>query len=282
MSNEYIIQRRIRQQKLRRKARRSEILMRRIYKFIRFIILLVIIYLLHKVMISHYWILSRDLYNPNLKHIEILGNSIVSNEKILNEMKKVPVNGKAIYKVNPAAIAGEIEHLTPIKRAYVRRFWLPARLVVMIEEITPVITVSPSEEAPDVAAFALSGEIISRDYLPLNPKKFNTIKVLSYGTKGDDYENWDEKKINELYTIAKTIEEYSGEKVQYLDLRIPNNAFAQLETVKIRLGRLDTTLLTRIKAIKGILTSPDIIRLKKSTKYIDLSWQKVKYVNLNE
>ena len=205
----------------------------------------------------------------------------MSDDKIINEMKKETLPNKPIYKINPANMANKIQQLTPIKRAYIRRYWLPARLIVMVEEITPVISVSPSEDAPDVAAFALTGESIGRDYLPL-PDNFKTIKVLSYGNNGDDYEKWDKEKINYLNKLAKFLEVYSGEKLEYIDLRTPHNAFAKLSSVKIKLGELDVSLFERIKPIKDILSSPDIIKLKEHTTYIDLSWQKVKYINLDE
>ena len=282
MSDEYIIERRMKQQKLRRKARRGEILLRRIYKFIRFLILLFIIYLIYRLSGSHYWYLSSNIYNSkDIKRVEILGNRIVSSDRIIAEMKKHEIPNKPIYEINPAAIARGIEQLSPIKKAFIRRYWCPARLIVMVEEVNPIITVAPSEDAPDVAAFGQGGEIISREYLPFN-HNVNTYKVLSYGTNGDDYEKWDTEKINYLYKLAKEIEEYSEEKVEYIDLRTPHNAFAQLQTVKIKLGELDVSLFERIKSLKGILSSPDIIRLKDHTKYIDVSWQKVKYVNLDE
>ncbi len=281
MSNDYIIERRMKTYRLRRKAKRGEIRIRRIYKFIRFIFLLFVIYGLYRLSIAHYWDFTSDLYNPEKNHIEILGNTIVSNEKILNEMQKIPVPKVPLYKYNPAPMAREIEKLQPIKRAYIRRYWFPARLVVMVEEIVPVITISPSEDAPEVAAFALSGEYISREYLPLN-NKYKTVRILTYGTNGDDYEKWDTEKISDIYRLAKTIEQYSGENLQYLDLRTKNDAYAQLDSVKLRLGKIDVSLFERIKGLKGILSSPDVIRLKEHTKYIDLSWQKVKYVNLDE
>ncbi len=282
MSNEYIIQRRERAYRLRRKARRSEILMKRIYKFVRFLVLILIIYGIHRIAVCHYWYLSSNVYDSaDIRRIEILGNNIVSEDKIINQMRQHELPNEPIYKINPSEIANEIEKLSPIKRAYIRRYWFPARLVIMVEEVTPVITVSPSEDAPDVAAFAQTGEIIPRDYLPLN-EKIKTYKILSYGTNGDDYENWDTEKVNYLYKLAKSIEEYSGEKIEYIDLRVPHNAFVQLQSVKFKLGELDVSLFERIKSIKSIQSSDDINSLKHRTKYIDISWQKVKYVNLDE
>ncbi len=280
MSNEYSVERRIKQHKLRRKARRGEITIRRIYKLIRFIFILIIFYGVYRVLMSHYWYLPNDIYtNPNSNQIEILGNKIVKKEKIVGEMKKINLQKKPIYKIDPAPIAQQIETLKPIKRAYVRRFWLPARLVVMIEEVTPAIIVSPTEESQAIIAFAITGEIIQKEYLPLDDS-YKVVKVLSYGTQGDDYEKWDGKKIANLYNLAKNIENYSKEKVEYIDLRQPHNVFVQLTSVKIRLGELDVSVFERIKAIRDIL--PEVKMLKENIKYIDLSWKESKYIKLDK
>ena len=278
MSNEYVVQRRIKHQKLRRKARRGEIAIRRIYKIVRFIFILFIFYATYRLSAAHYWYLPYDLYTQGKgEHLEILGNKIVSDEKIINEMKKFPIEKEPLYKINPAGIAHQIEQLSPVKRAYVRRYWLPARYVVMIEEVTPALIISPSEEAPEVAALAMTGELIGREYLPLNDK-CNAVKILTYGTNGDEYEKWDKEKINNLYKLAKLLEEYSGEKVKYIDLRIKHNAFAQLETAKLKLGEIDVSVFERIKAIHDIL--PQIKQLSEKIQYIDLSWKESKYLKL--
>lgn len=280
MSNEYSVERRIKQHKLRRKARRGEIAIRRIYKLIRFIFILIILYGVYRILISHYWYLPNDIYtNPNSKNIEILGNRIVKKERIIGEMKKINLEKKPIYRINPAPIAHQIETLKPIKRAYVRRFWLPARLVVMIEEVTPAIIVSPTEDTPAVIAYALTGEVIPKEYLPLD-ESYNTVKVLSYGTQGDDYEKWNNERISTLYRLAKNIESYSKERVEYIDLRQPHNIFVQLTSVKIRLGELDVSVFERIKAISDIL--PEVKMLNENIKYIDLSWKESKYIKLDK
>lgn len=276
MTFEYSVERRIRQHKLRRKARRGEIAVRRVYKFIRFLFLIFLFYMVYRCAMTHYWYLPQDIYTKNTsKYIEILGNSIVSKEKILNEMKKFPLPNKPIYQINPDKIANEIEQLSPIKRAYIRRYWLPPRLVVMIEEVTPAITIAPTENAPVVAAFAITGEPIGKEYLPLN-KNIDVVKILSYGTKGDDYNNWTTEKISDLYKIGKLLEQYTSERNQYIDLRNPHNAYAQMETVKLKLGEIDVSLFERIKSIHDIL--PEIKHRKLKVKYVDLSWKDTKYI----
>lgn len=275
----YSVQRRIKQHKLRRKARRVEIIVRRLFKIFRFCLVLFMFYCIYRLANAHYWFFPQDMLSTG-RNIEIHGNSIVSGKKILSEIRKIHIGNEPLYKINPDEMVKELEALPPIKKAYIRRFWFPARLVVMVQEVIPAVIISPSEMTPEVAAYSFDGEFISREYLPLTKKPY-AIKVLSYGTKDDDYEKWDIKKIMSLYRLVKETEHYSGEKVQYLDLRIPNNAFIQLETVKIRLGVLDLGVFERIKELASMMASNDVKRLASNTKYIDLSWSDVRYININ-
>lgn len=276
--SEYIVQRRIKRQKLRRKARRGEIVVRRLYKLIRFCFVLFIFYAAYRLGATHYWYLPQDIYtNPVAKHLEILGNKITPDNKIIGEMQKVILPKEPLYKIDPAETARQIELLPPIKRAYIRRYWLPARLVVMVEEVTPVLTISPAEDAPDIAAFAITGELIPKEYLPLSAKQ-QTTKILTYGTKGDDYENWDIERITNLHNLAIHLEEYSGENVEYIDIRNPKNVFAKLQSVKLKLGKIDESVYERTKSIHHIL--PEIKPLIDKIQYVDLSWKDSKYLKM--
>lgn len=279
MSNEYIVERNMKYYKLQRKARRGEIAIRRLYKFLRFLFIIFIFYAIYRLGYAHYWYLPSDMYtNPKSNSVEILGNKIVNKNRIIGEMKKVPLEKKPLYQINPSDISKQIETLTPIKKAYVRRFWLPARLVVMIDELKPAIVISPSETAPDILAFAITGEIIPKEYLPLN-KDFNTVKILSYGTQGDDYEKWDKERIQYLDKLARHIRTYSGEDIEYIDLREPHNVFVQLKSAKIRLGELDESVYERIKPIGDILS--EVKSLNENVKYVDMAWE-TKYLKLNK
>ena len=279
MSNEYLIERRMKHHKLQRKARRGEIAIRRIYKLLRFLFVLFIFYSIYRLGNTHYWYLPNDIYtNPKHSALKIVGNRIVSNEKIIETMKTVPIDHKLIYKIHPDTIAKQIENLEPIKRAYVRRFWLPTRLVVMIEEYTPAIVIAPSEDAPEVLAFAMTGEIIPKEYLPLK-NTFSTVKILSYGNQGDDYIDWDKDKIQSLNKLSKYLKAYSGEEIEYIDLRQPHNVFVQLKTAKIRLGEIDESVYERIKSLREILA--EVQNLNENIKYIDLAWE-TKYLKLDK
>lgn len=277
MSNEYAVQRRIKHHKLRRQARRGEILVRRIYKLCRFLFVIFIFYATYRLGATHFWYLPANIYDEPSVHLEILGNELTSNEKILSEMRKIPLENEPLYKINPEGTTHQIEQLPTIKRAYIRRYWLPARLVVMVEEVTPAFTISPSEDAPDIAAFALTGELIPREYLPLKNKQ-KIPRILTYGTKGDDYDDWDKDRINKLHELSTLIEEYSGEKVEYIDIRNPHNAFAKITSVKLKLGEIDESINERIKPIQDIL--PQIKPLVDKIQYVDLSWKESKYLKM--
>ena len=147
----------------------------------------------------------------------------------------------------------------------------------MIEEVTPAFTISPSEDAPDVAAFALTGELIPREFLPLK-NNYKVPKILTYGTKGDDYQDWDIERIKNLYKLSEMIEEYSGEEVEYIDLRNPHNTFAKIKSVRLRLGEIDESIYERIKSIHDIL--PQIKPLIDKIQYVDLSWKESKYLKM--
>ena len=113
----------------------------------------------------------------------------------------------------------------------------------------------------------------------MNPQ-FKTIKVLSYGNKGDDYHKWTKEKIHKIEKIVRYVETYAKEPVLYLDFRNPEDIYVMIKTVKIRLGKLDDTVFTRIERIPSIL--PQVKLMDSKIKYLDLSWEKVNYLKLDE
>ena len=112
MENSYIVNRRLKQHKLRRKARRGEIVVRRVFKIFRFCIVLFIFYSIFRLGATRHWLLPNDVYQkPIGERILILGNSIVSNEKILNQMQQIQLEKKQIFKIDPKPIENKIEEM---------------------------------------------------------------------------------------------------------------------------------------------------------------------------
>ena len=152
-----------------------------------------------------------------------------------------------------------------------------ARIQIILRERIPLITISPDAKVAPVAFFTTDGKLIGREFLPLD-KSFKTILVLSYGNKGDDYHKWDLNKIHQIEKIAKYVETYSGEPVEYIDLRNPFDVYVKIKTVNIRIGQLDENVYKRIERIPSLL--PQVKLIDSKIKYLDLKWDKVNYLKL--
>ncbi|MBQ8635606.1 FtsQ-type POTRA domain-containing protein, partial [bacterium] len=211
--------------------------------------------------------------------LQIVGNVITPTHRIMSVLRQYPVPSKPIYLFNTAKIEKEIKKLPPIKEVYIKRLWFPARLNIIIVERKPILSIAPKQDIAPVAIFAEGGILIGHDYLPLKTND-KTILVLTYGTKGDDYRNWDEKKIKKIETIVNAMEQFSGQDVEYIDLRNPKDVYIKLPEVSVRLGELDFMALSRVRNISAIL--PQIKTLEKKIKYIDLRWADAQYIKLDE
>ena len=183
-----------------------------------------------------------------------------------------------LFLTNLDNLKNELLALPPVEDVYIRRFAFPARVLIIVREATPSITIAPDEKVNPVAAYTKDGRLITgADYLPL-PPEYKTIRVLSYGNKGDDYTKWDLDKIREIEKIAKYVETFSRESVEYIDLRNPKDIYVKVATAPIRLGHIDANIYERIKRIPSIL--PQVKQVTGKVKYIDLGWEKVNYLKM--
>lgn len=264
------MQRKIKYQKKRLKTLRS---------FLKFIIVLLLMGLCYGIVKLPQWCLDPHAFdkvdNPSL---EIINNRIVPSYKILAALRCNPVPSEPIFMVKTDNIKESIMHLEPVQDVYIRRFWFPARLQIIIIERTPVLTISPEADVPPIAFFSVDGTLIGREYMPLNPM-YKTWLILTYGTK-DDYRNWDESKVRIFRTIAQTIEDMSGEPVEYIDYKNPDDIYVKIPTVNIRLGKISDSIMNRIARLPSLL--PQVKMLNKKIKYIDLRWEQTNYIKLDE
>ena len=258
--------------------RRGRLKQERFRAFIRFLISLGLLVGFSYVLKSSGWYLDANAFNtPKGNSVEIINNKIVPSSKILAILKKSNVPKVPLYIARTSSIKKDLMQLTPIENVYIRRYAFPARVQIIIRERTPMITISPDEKASPVAFFTTDGKLIGRDFLPLD-KSYKTLLVLSYGNKGDDYHKWDLDRLKEIQKIVKYIETYSKEQVQYVDFRNPNDIYVKINTINIRLGKLDDNVYKRIERIPSIL--PQVKSLDSKIKYLDLSWEKVNYLKL--
>lgn len=274
----YSTQRRLQQKQMERKVRQSKMWLERLRILTRMVLTLLMIFIGYRLLKMHQWYLPKDIFTNKSSSLEIVNNRIVPSYKILAALRRSEIPQEPIYMLKTDDIKRNIMQLEPVRTVYVRRFWFPARLQIIVEERVPVITIAPSLDVAPIAFFASGGKLIGRDYMPLD-KSFSTIRVLTYGTKGDDYRTWDAAKIKSIERLAKTVESASGEKVEYIDLRSPRDVFVKVKTANIRLGELDDTVYERLTRLPSIL--PQVKLLDKKIKYIDLRWQDANYIKLD-
>lgn len=247
-------------------------------KFVRFFLSVGMLLALVYIAQCKGWFMDKQAFNyVGGNSVEIINNKIVPSYKILAILKNSNVPNVPIYLAKTNDIKNELMKLTPIEDVYIRRYAFPARIQIIIRERIPIITISPDYKVNPVAFFTADGKLIGREYLPLS-KDYNTLLVLSYGNKGDDYHKWNLLKIKKIMKIANYVSTYSHEPIEYIDLRNPNDVYVKIKTVNIRLGMLDETVFKRIERIPSVL--PQIKLVDSKVKYLDLRWEKVNYLKL--
>ena len=211
------IERRVKINQMQRSVRRGRERLRWVRCWVRLFMILLLIFAAYKVYKLPQWYLNKNIFSSASNNtLTIVGNVITPTYRIISILRQTPVPQRPIYLFDTSDIEKEIEKLPPVKEVYIKRLWFPARLGIIVVERRPVLRISPDPKVPPIAFFAEGGKLIGRDYLPLK-NIGNTILVLTYGTKGDDYRSWDEKKIRKIETIVRATEQFSGQKVEYID-----------------------------------------------------------------
>ena len=265
----------VRKKRQIRRVRKTQGVFRNFFRFLMTVLLLLGFVYISKM---PQWYLDKKVFTTSSSNsVVILNNNIVKSYRILALLRASEVPNVPIYMANTSAIEKQIKSLTPVEDVYIRRYAFPARLQIILKERVPVLTVSPDAKVQPVAAFTKDGKIIGKEFLPLD-KKFKTILVLSYGTKGDDYTKWDARKVQQIEKIVKYVETYSKEPVEYIDFRNPYDVYVKIKTVNIRIGKIDENVFKRLERIPSIL--PQVKLVDSKVKYLDLSWEKVNYLKL--
>lgn len=279
MGQEYY-RRRLRANKMRRKIASTRSMIRRLRMFLRLVLIILIVVFGLKVLKMHGWYLNQELLSATDESvIKIEGNIITPKYKIVDLIRQVQLPNTQIFRLDTTEMEENIKQLQPIKKVYVRRFWHPARIDVLVEERVPVFLITPKIDAAPIAAITTDGVLIDREYMPISPK-FKTYKIITYGVRGDDYEKWNKERVDEILRLTTALEAYSGQIVEYIDLRNPTDVYIKLEKVLIRFGEINDTALVRAKWIATIL--PETRNFKQKIKYIDLRWEDAHYIKLEE
>lgn len=282
MSNEehprYHQNRRLQQAKMQRKIRRSQKRLRQLRVLWKLFLMLFMVFLGFFILKMPQWRLHTNAFDSlNNPALEIVNNKIVPSQKVLSALRRNQVPLQPIFLVKTDNLKKSIKQLEPVRDVYIRRFWFPARLQIIVIERTPAITISPDIEVPPIAFFSIDGKLIGREYMS-KIDEFKTVRVITYGS-GDDYRNWDKQKVINFKKLAATVEMDSGEEVEYIDYRNPKDVYVKIPTVNIRLGSFNAGSFDKIHRIPSLL--PQVKMLNKKVKYIDLRWD-TNYIKLDE
>jgi len=270
--------RRLKQARMQRQVRKSQRRLNRLRALWKLMILVSMIAIGLFVLKMPQWRLHTNAFDSlSSPALQIVNNKIVPAQKILSALRRNQVCTKPIFLVKTDNLKESIMQLEPVQDVYIRRFWFPARLKIIVIERTPLITISPDIGVPPIAFFSSDGKLIGRDYMPLS-EEYNTVRVITYGS-GDDYRNWDKVKINNFKKLTATIEADTGEQVEYIDYRNPQDVYVKIPTVNIRLGSLNSGVYDKIHRLPSLL--PQVKMLNKKVKYVDLRWD-TNYIKLDE
>ncbi len=265
--------RKLGQLKRRRELRKTKILLSRARFFARIVAIILLIWGFSIIIDLPQWYLNKNIFTsyPN-KYLEIEGNQIVSVRQILYKLKNLKIPDKPVYFMNTKSIENKLLELTPVKKVFIRRYWFPARLRIVIDERTPVLSIAPTPKVEPVAVFTNNNGIIKilrKEYLPLPPSK-ETYKIITY----DQFSLWKYSQVQYIYQLAYYVENSTGEKLEYIDIRNPDDVFIQLKDVKLRIGQINGST-TRNNVDKVLFVLTEASKIKNDIEYIDLRWDNV-------
>jgi len=263
------------ERRIRKKRRRAN----RLKKFLRFILIIALFFSGYWLYKLPGWYFASDMFkNPCSCKIEIVNNKIVPDFVIYNTLKDTKISKRPVFFVPVQPIRKKIFKIPVIKNVYVRRYGFPARLQIIVRERVPIAVIKHTYNERPSAFYTTDGVLVTnKQYMNL-PIGNDVLTILAQTNNIN--KSWTMSKVRYLEKIAKSVEVYSGEKVEYVDMRNPNDVYVKIHTTSIRLGALDSTVFERIKRIYTIL--PQITEVDSRIKYIDLSWDKVNYLKLNK
>lgn len=271
--------RRLKQAKMQRQVRESQRRLNRLRVWYKLFLLVLLVLIGYFVLKMPQWKLPANAFDSlENNSLEILNNRIVPSQKILSALRRNQVPREHIFLVKTENLKKSITQLEPIQNVYIRRFWFPARLQIIVIERTPVVTITPSIDVPPIAFFSADGKLIGREYMPL-AEDYKTVLVITYGS-GDDYRNWDIQKVTNFKNIAALVEAETGEAVEYIDYRDPKDVYVKIPTVNIRLGSINPKVFDKIQRLPSLL--PQVKMINKKVKYIDLRWDSSNFIKLGE
>ena len=263
------------ERRLRKKIKKLS----RVKTFLRFVLFCILVSGIYFFITLPGWYLSENTFSkPDMNTVEIINNKLIPTNIIYNSLRQIRVFHIPIFAMSVAPIKHELYKIPAIKSVYVRRYGFPARIKIIIRERIPMAVIKTDLNKLPVA-------FVTTDHVMVTNKNFmhlaesdSTLRIL---VKNPEFrKDWTVERVEYIDKIAKDIETYSNEKVQYVDMRNSNDVYVKINSTNIRLGILDSSVFERIKRIHTIL--PKLNSVGEEVKYIDLSWDKVNYFKLRK
>ncbi len=246
---------------------------------IRALLIALILFSSYKILCSSKWYYPQKMFTSVKNgNISIVGAYITAPEKVLKIMKQVEIPKRPLYMLDVKGFEDKISEIKTVKTVHIRRYWFPARMEIVIEDKMPILMIAPNQTAKPAAFFVEDGTLLGADLLPKNEKLY-PLKVITTGEK-DNFVKWDIEKIKFFINLAEKVTQYSGEDVEYIDYRQPNNIYIKIKSVLIDIGEPNENLYERLKSIKTILANID--KIDQKIEYVDLRWEVTKYIKIKE
>ena len=130
--------RRLKQAKMQRQVRQSQRRLARLRVLYKLFLVFALIFIILFILKLPQWRLKSNAFDcVNSPALEILNNHIVSEQKILSALRRNQVPRQPIFLVKTDDLKKSIMQLEPIQNVYIRRFWFPARLqIIIIDQFT--------------------------------------------------------------------------------------------------------------------------------------------------
>lgn len=265
--------RKLGQLRKRREMRKTKIKLARFRVLARVVSIIFLMWLTKTIVFLPQWYLPKNIFTvfPN-DRIEIEGNKIVSTRQIFSRLKTLKLPDKPVYLIDTAPVEKRILQLTPVKKVFIRRYWFPARLRIVLDERTPVLSIAPTPKVSPIAVFTNDNgviKILGKNYLPL-PASKETYKIITY----DQFSLWKPSLVQYIAQFAYYVENTTNEKLDYIDIRNPDDVFVQLKSVRLRIGKINgSTTFFNIDKVQAVL--PEALKIRDQIEYIDLRWDNV-------
>ena len=260
-----------------RQLRKKKKKLKRLKTFLRFLLFISLAAIIYVLITLPGWYLREDAFSkPNGQTIKMINNKIIPLNILYNSLRELRIKHIPIFLMPVTPIKNELEKIPAVKEVYVRRYGFPARIQIIIRERVPVAVIKTELNKIPVAFVTEDNKMVTNKNFMHLAESDSTLRIL---VKNPEFrKDWTVERVNYIDKIAKSVETYSGEKVLYVDMRNPNDVYIKIKTTNIRLGVLDSSVFERIKRIHDIL--PKLNNVNEKIKFVDLSWDKVNYLKL--